>query len=209
VLKDYQGALEDLDKADVLEPNNAFTLITHANTNLSLNKYQFALETMEKVRVLEPNNYLILQTQNWWKWMLTEYQPMIESLHCNSSIRVFAYDELNFCNFLGKGSFGKVYEWHSEGIKIAVKVLKRSGFYNEGAKKSFASEVCTLGLTQHINLVQLLGYCIQGLDHILVYEYMSNKSLDTWLSDDDCLNWKTNIHNYWSCSRIGILTSQM
>ncbi|CAN5971409.1 unnamed protein product [Sphagnum jensenii] len=189
MLKDYQGGLEDLDKADVLEPNDAFTLITHAYINWSLNKYQFALETMEKVRVLEPNNYLILQTQNWLKWMLTEYQPMIESLQCNSSIPFFPYDELNFGKLLGKGSFGKVYESHWKGIKIAIKVLKRSGFYNEGAKKSFASEVCTLGLTQHINLVRLLGYCIQGLDHILVYEYMSNKSLDQWLSHDKHLNW--------------------
>ncbi len=115
---------------------------------------------------------------------------MIESLQCNSSIRLFPYDELNFGKLLGKGSFGKVYESHWKGIKIAIKVLKRSGFYNEGAKKSFTSEVCTLGLTRHINLVRLLGYCIQGLNHMLVYEYMSNKSLDTWLSNDKHLNWK-------------------
>jgi len=189
MLKDYQGALDNLDKADVLEPNHAFTLITHAYTNWSLNKYQFALETMEKVCVLEPNNYLVLQTQNWLKWMLTEYQPTIESLQCNSSIPLFPYDELNFGKLLGKGSFGKVYECHSEGRKIAVKVLKWNGSHNEGAKKSFISEVHTLGLTQYKNLVQLLGYYIQGFSHMLVYEYMSNKSLDQWLSHDKHLNW--------------------
>ncbi len=56
-------------------------------------------------------------------------------------------------------------------------------------KKSFISEVRILGLTQHINLVRLLGYCIEGLSHMLVYEYMSNKSLDQWLFNDDRLNW--------------------
>jgi tetratricopeptide (TPR) repeat protein len=54
MMEDCQGALEDLDKAYVLEPNNAFTLIIYAYTNWSLNNYQIALETMEKVHVLEP-----------------------------------------------------------------------------------------------------------------------------------------------------------
>jgi len=193
MLKDYQGSLEDLDKAYDLEPNNAFTLIIHAYTNWSLNNYQIALETMEKVHVLEPNNHFILQTQNWLKWMLNEYQPMIESLQCNSNIRVFPYDELQFRKILGEGSFGKVYEGRWNGIKIAIKVLNWSGSHNEGAKKSFTSEVCTLGLTQHINLVRLWGYCITGLNHILVYEYMSNKSLDELLSHDKRLNWNKRV----------------
>jgi serine/threonine protein kinase len=148
---------------------------------------------MEKVQVLEPNNHLILQTQNWLKWMLTEYQPMMESLQCNSGIRLFTYDELNSRKFLGKGLFGEVYKSRWKGIKIAIKVLNWNGSHNEGAKKSFTSEVCTLGLTQHINLVRLLGYCIQGLNHMLVYEYMSNKSLDKWLSHDKLLNWNKRV----------------
>jgi predicted Ser/Thr protein kinase len=71
--------------------------------------------------------------------MLTEYEPMIESLQCISSIRDFAYDDLNFGKSLGKGSFGEVFECHWEGIKIAVKVLKCNGSHNEGGKKSFTS----------------------------------------------------------------------
>jgi tetratricopeptide (TPR) repeat protein len=193
MLKDYQGALENLDKAINVEPNNASVLIIHASTNWSLNNYQIALETMEKAHVLEPNNHLILQTQNWLKWMLTDYQPMIESLQCNSNIRVFAYDELNFDKSFGKGSFGTVYESPWGGITIAIKVLNWSGSHNEGAKKSFILEVGTLGSTQHINLVRLLGYCIQGIKHILVYEYMPNKSLDKWLSDDKLLNWNKRV----------------
>jgi len=44
--------------------------------------------------------------------------------------------------------------------------------------------MCTLGLIQHINLVKLLGYYIQGTRHMLVYEYMLYSSLNKWLFDD-------------------------
>jgi hypothetical protein len=55
-LKDYQRSLEDLDKADVLEPNNAFTLRCHGNVKRMLEDCQGALEDLDKVDVLEPNN---------------------------------------------------------------------------------------------------------------------------------------------------------
>jgi serine/threonine protein kinase len=45
-----------------------------------------------------------------------------------------------------------------------------------------------------MNLVQLLGYCIQGFQHTLVYEYMSNSSLDKVLFDDKLLDWVQRIH---------------
>jgi hypothetical protein len=65
---------------------------------------------------------------------------------------------LNFWKFLGKRLFREMYESHWKGIKIAIKVLKWSGFHNEGVKKSFTSKVPILGLIQHINLVRPLGY---------------------------------------------------
>jgi serine/threonine protein kinase len=164
-----------------------------------LDDYQGALEIMDKVHDLEPNNHFILQTQKWLRWMLNEYQPTIELLPFNSSIQSFTYNELNFGTHLGKGAFGRVYQSCSKGIKIAIKVLKRSGAHNEGAKKSFISEVRTLGSIQHINLVPLLGYCIEGSKHMLVYEYMSNSSLDKWLKEDNLLDWDRRV-----CIIIGV-----
>jgi tetratricopeptide (TPR) repeat protein len=199
VLDDYQGALEDLDKAKVLEPNNVSILTSYANTNWSLNKYHVALETMDKLYHLKPNDYSILQTKKWLKWILDVYQPTIELLPFNSNIQSFTYNELNFGTSLGKGAFGEVYQSWWKDMKIAIKVLKKSGSHHEGAKKSFISEVCTLGTIRHINVVRLLGYCIKGSKHMLVYEYISNSSLDKWLYEDNLLDWDRRV-----CIIIGV-----
>jgi tetratricopeptide (TPR) repeat protein len=193
MLKEYQGALDDLDKADVLEPNNAFTLMIRGDVKYKLDDYQGALETIDKVHHLQPNDHLILETQKWLKWMLNEYQPTIELLPFNSRFQSFQYNELNFGTSLGKGAFGEVYQSWWKDTKIAIKVLYWSGSHNESAKKSFISEVRTLGLIQHINVVRLLGYCIEGLNHMLVYEYISNSSLNKWLYDDNLLNWDQRV----------------
>jgi len=193
MLGDYQGALKDLDYAMGLEPNDAFILLVYAHTNWSLDKYQVALEAMDKLHVLEPNNNFVQQAQKWLKWMLDEYQPTIELLPLQSSIESFPYNELKLGKILGKGAYGKVYQSCWKNTKIAIKVLKQSGDHNEGAKKTFISEVKTLGSIQHINLVRLLGYCIEGLKHMVVYEYISNSSLDKWLHEDKLLDWDKRI----------------
>jgi serine/threonine protein kinase len=100
---------------------------------------------------------------------------------------------------LGKGASGKVYQSCWENTKIAIKVLEWSGDHNEGAKKSFISEVNTLGSIEHINLVRLLGYCIEGVKHMVVYEYISNSSLDKQLKEDKNLDWDKRI-----CIIIGV-----
>jgi len=132
--------------------------------------------------------------------MFDEYQPIIQSLPCNLSIQSFTYDELNFGPSLGRGAYGEVYQSCWKGITITIKVLEWSGEHNEGAKKSFVSEMNTLGSIRHINLVHLLGYCIKGLKHMLVYEYISNSSLDKWLNGDKRLDWDKQI-----CISIGVV----
>jgi tetratricopeptide (TPR) repeat protein len=60
MLEDYQGTLEDLDKANVLEPNNAFFLRSCGEVKRNLKDYQGALEDLDKADVLEPNNAFTL-----------------------------------------------------------------------------------------------------------------------------------------------------
>jgi hypothetical protein len=55
-LKDYQGALKDLHKVDVLEPNNAFTLRSHGDVKRKLEDCQGTLKNFDKVDVFEANN---------------------------------------------------------------------------------------------------------------------------------------------------------
>jgi tetratricopeptide (TPR) repeat protein len=199
MLFNYQGALEDLDKVDVLGPNNACSLTVYAHMNWNLNNYQVALEAMDKLHCFKQNDDFILQTRKWLKWMLDEYQPTIESLPFNFNIQIFTYNELNLGTRLGEGASGKVYQSCWKNTKIAIKVLEWNGDHNESGKKSFISEVSTLGSIQHINLVRLLGYCIKGLKHMVVYEYISNLSLDKWLYEDKLLYWDKRI-----CIIIGV-----
>jgi tetratricopeptide (TPR) repeat protein len=65
--------LEDFDKVNVLEANNAFTLKTRGNVKSMLDDYQGALEHLEKVDILEPNNASTLRIRGNIKRMLKAY----------------------------------------------------------------------------------------------------------------------------------------
>ncbi|CAA2969620.1 G-type lectin S-receptor-like serine threonine-kinase At4g27290 isoform X1 [Olea europaea subsp. europaea] len=84
-------------------------------------------------------------------------------------------------NKLGEGGFGPVYKGTlEEGQEIAVKRLSKTSL--QGVDE-FKNEVICIAKLQHRNLVRLLGYCIQGEENMLIYEYMPNKSLDFILFD--------------------------
>ncbi|XP_034890401.1 G-type lectin S-receptor-like serine/threonine-protein kinase SD2-5 [Populus alba] len=95
----------------------------------------------------------------------------------------FTYEELkaatkDFHTKLGKGGFGSVFEGNLEtGEKIAVKRLEGLG----QGKKEFLAEVKTIGSIHHVNLVRLTGFCVDKLSCLLVYEFLCNGSLDSWI----------------------------
>ncbi|KAG7564145.1 Protein kinase domain [Arabidopsis suecica] len=93
-------------------------------------------------------------------------------------------------NKLGEGGFGSVYKGKlTNGMDVAIKRLSPNS--RQGLSE-FKSEIVLIEKLQHKNLVRLLGYCIERGEMLLVYEYMSNKSLDFFLFDSvKCreLNW--------------------
>ncbi|XP_021765746.1 probable serine/threonine-protein kinase PBL19 [Chenopodium quinoa] len=109
------------------------------------------------------------------------------------NLRVFTYNELreatnDFNKLLkvGEGGFGSVYKGtikpingKGDPIVVAIKKLNRYGMQGH---KEFLAEVQFLGVVDHPKLVKLLGYCAvdgeRGIQRLLVYEYMQNKSLE-------------------------------
>ncbi|KAM0889906.1 hypothetical protein ACQ4PT_027425 [Festuca glaucescens] len=87
-------------------------------------------------------------------------------------------------NLVGTGGFGKVYKGLLPTSKVEVAVKKLSHELKQGMKE-FVSEVASIGRLRHRNLVQLLGYCRTNHELLLVYDYMPNGSLDTYLYCDD------------------------
>ncbi|XP_074287449.1 calcium/calmodulin-regulated receptor-like kinase 2 [Silene latifolia] len=110
-----------------------------------------------------------------------------------SGIPNYSYKDIqkatqNFTTLLGEGSFGPVYKASMPvGGVVAVKVLASSSRQGE---KEFQTEVSLLGRLHHRNLVNLVGYCVEKGQYMLIYEYMSNGSLDRFIySEEDNLNW--------------------
>ncbi|TKW17148.1 hypothetical protein SEVIR_5G346800v4 [Setaria viridis] len=93
-----------------------------------------------------------------------------------------ATDNFALHNKIGEGGFGPVYMGKLEdGQEVAVKRLSRRSM--QGAVE-FKNEVKLIAKLQHRNLVRLLGCCIDEDERMILYEYMHNQSLDTFIFDE-------------------------
>ncbi|XP_063937519.1 G-type lectin S-receptor-like serine/threonine-protein kinase B120 [Daucus carota subsp. sativus] len=112
---------------------------------------------------------------------------------------VFSFNDIEIAtkdfanmNKLGEGGFGLVYKGTLPGgAEVAVKRLSKWSGQGLG---EFKTELTLIAKLQHRNLVRLLGCCIEGEEKLLIYEFMPNKSLDSFLFDSfkkSQLDWKT------------------
>ncbi|KAI8549986.1 hypothetical protein RHMOL_Rhmol06G0068400 [Rhododendron molle] len=96
-----------------------------------------------------------------------------------SGFRKFTYAELkkatrNFREEIGRGGSGIVYKGVLSDRRVAA--IKRLSEANQGEAEFFA-EVSIIGRVNHMNLIEIWGYCVEGNHRLLVYEYMECGSL--------------------------------
>nr|XP_043605975.1 L-type lectin-domain containing receptor kinase S.1 [Erigeron canadensis] len=100
----------------------------------------------------------------------------------------YSYEELKGATngfsdseLLGAGGFGKVYKGTlSNKTEVAVKCVNHD---SKQGLKEFMAEIESMGRLQHKNLVQMKGWCRKRNELLLVYDYMPNGSLNTWIFD--------------------------
>ncbi|MCO5607352.1 hypothetical protein L7F22_061547 [Adiantum nelumboides] len=99
----------------------------------------------------------------------------------------FSFQELEsatqgFSTTLGRGGFGSVYFGSlSDGSEIAVKRLEKGGH----GQNEFCAEVAIISRVRYVNLIGMKGFCVEGAERLLVYEYMPRSSLDRWIFQDE------------------------
>ncbi|URE29969.1 STYKc [Musa troglodytarum] len=87
----------------------------------------------------------------------------------------------SFREKLGAGGYGSVFKGTlQDGRVVAVKILSKSK--ENGAE--FMNEVASIGRTSHVNIVGLLGFCLDGHRRALIYEFMANGSLEKYIFSD-------------------------
>ncbi|XP_023894983.1 cysteine-rich receptor-like protein kinase 44 [Quercus suber] len=105
----------------------------------------------------------------------------VESLQFGFGTIKAATDDFSDANKLGQGGFGVVYKGKlSDGQVIAVKRLSKNSSQGD---LEFKNEVLLVAKLQHRYLVRLLGFCLEGIERLLIYEFVPNGSLDNFIFD--------------------------
>ncbi|KAG8389069.1 hypothetical protein BUALT_Bualt02G0190900 [Buddleja alternifolia] len=122
--------------------------------------------------------------------------PVLNQTHdaSGSNLRCFTYKELvhatdGFKEELGRGAFGIVYKGLMPNGSETVFAVKKLDRVAEDSEKEFKTEVNVIGQTHHKNLVRLLGFCNEGTNRLLVYEYMCNGTLASFLFGSPKPSW--------------------
>ncbi|OMO85277.1 hypothetical protein CCACVL1_10295 [Corchorus capsularis] len=101
-----------------------------------------------------------------------------------------ATDDFNDVGKLGEGGFGGVYKGFLKDSNSYVAIKRVSSGSKQGIKE-YGSEVKIISRLRHRNLVQLIGWCHDKKELLLVYEYMPNGSLDSHLfKENSLLSWE-------------------
>ncbi|XP_061356540.1 LEAF RUST 10 DISEASE-RESISTANCE LOCUS RECEPTOR-LIKE PROTEIN KINASE-like 2.4 isoform X1 [Gastrolobium bilobum] len=109
---------------------------------------------------------------------LKEHGPLPTARYSYSEVKKITN---SFRNKLGQGGYGCVYKGKlHDGRVVAVKILSKS----KGNGEEFINEVASISKTSHVNIVTLLGFCLDGSERALIYEFMPNGSLEKFIYED-------------------------
>jgi len=128
--------------------------------------------------------FIAVLIYRWRKRHWSVYECIELYLQQNNLIPIgYSYKQIKkmtrgFKDELGKGGFGTVFKGNlRSGPCVAIKMLGKA----KDNGQDFVNEVTTIGRIHHLNVVQLLGFCIEGSKRALVYEFMPNGSLDKFI----------------------------
>ncbi|KAG6715325.1 hypothetical protein I3842_05G244900 [Carya illinoinensis] len=121
----------------------------------------------------------------WRRRHLSAFDIIEEFLQNNNNLIPirYSYSEIRnmtkkFKDKLGEGGYGTVFKGTlRSGRLVAIKMLGKS----KANGQEFISEVATIGMIHHINVVQLIGFCVEGSKRALIYEFMPNGSLNKYI----------------------------
>ncbi|XP_050265761.1 rust resistance kinase Lr10-like isoform X1 [Quercus robur] len=121
----------------------------------------------------------------WCRRHLSMYDVIEEFLQSQNNLVPIRYSfsqirkmAKGFKDKLGEGGYGSVYKGKLQsGHLVAIKMLGKS----KANGQDFINEVATIGRIHHENVVQLIGYCAEGLKRALIYKFMPNSSLDKYI----------------------------
>ncbi|KAH1215241.1 Rust resistance kinase Lr10 [Glycine max] len=132
--------------------------------------------------------FIVLLIYKWRKRHLSIYENIENYLEQNNLMPIgYSYKEIKkmargFKEKLGGGGYGFVFKGKlRSGPSVAIKMLHKA----KGNGQDFISEIATIGRIHHQNVVQLIGYCVEGSKRALVYEFMPNGSLDKFIFPKD------------------------
>ncbi|KAL6131332.1 hypothetical protein ACLB2K_069708 [Fragaria x ananassa] len=149
------------------------------------NYYRCYPRSIRGVKLVFGGPFVIaLLIHKWRRRHWSTYRTIEDFLHSDNFMPIrYSYSNIKkmsdgFKDKLGQGGFGSVFKCKlRSGHFGAIKLLGKSNANGE----DFMSEVATIGRIHHVNVVQLVGYCVEGSKRALVYDFMPNGSLDRYI----------------------------
>ncbi|XP_027367995.1 rust resistance kinase Lr10-like isoform X2 [Abrus precatorius] len=131
----------------------------------------------------------VLFIYKWRRRHLSMYHTIEDFLRSDYSIMPirYSYKDIkritgHFKTKLGNGGYGSVFKGQlRSGRFVAVKMLDKANANGQ----DFINEVATIGRIHHVNVVQLIGFCVEGSKRALIYEFMPNGSLEKYIFSNE------------------------